>query len=110
MYMVRTGKQLYDTVVEKNWRVLPAQFGLPAPSHVMAELVRAAGFEGILYQSTKGNGKCLAIFPEALDGGSFIELRDPAPSSVKHPRLDSDSASHLSGWHTLPANYRSPFI
>lgn len=110
MYMLRTGKQLHDAVVEKNWRVLPAQFGLPAQSHVMAELVRAAGFEGILYQSTKGNGKCLAIFPEALDGGSFIELRDPAPSSVQYPRLNSDSAPRLSGWHTLPANYRSPFF
>jgi hypothetical protein len=43
-------------VLARNWRVLPAQFGMPAQSHVLAELIRVAGFEAIQYHSTKGPG------------------------------------------------------
>lgn len=106
MFMVKSGKQIHDMVVEQNWRVLPAQFGLPSQSHVMAELIRAAGFEGILYQSTKGTGQCLAIFPETMDGGSFVELSDKPPLGVQYARLDGDTAEQLAGWDTLPTNYR----
>ena len=52
--MAKTGKQILNWVVNHNWRVLPLQFGLPSQSHILADLVRAAGFEGLLYQSSKG--------------------------------------------------------
>lgn len=103
--MVNTGQMLYDTVFA-NWRTLPVQFGLPAPSHVVAELVRAAGYEAILYRSTKGGGRCLAVFPDLIDSGSFIELASPAPAEVRHTRLDAGSADALSGWEELPARKR----
>lgn len=61
--MIRTGQQLYDNVLTRNWRTLPVQFGLPAAGHVLAELIRAAGFGGILYRSTKGPARCVAVFP-----------------------------------------------
>jgi hypothetical protein len=60
-------------------------------------LIRAAGFEAILYRSTKGSKRCLAVFPDALTSGSFVELADPAPSAVRHTRLDVESADELSG-------------
>jgi RES domain len=69
--MVKTGKQTHDAALKHNWRIAPIQYGLPAPSHILAELIRAAGFEAILYQSTKGPGKCLAVFPDILDGQSY---------------------------------------
>lgn len=94
--MITTGRQLYDAVLTHNWRVLPVQFGLPAAGHTIAELVRAAGFEAILYRSTKGSKRCLAVFPDALTSGSFVELADPAPAAVRHTRLDDQSADDLS--------------
>lgn len=106
LFMVKNGKQIHDMVVDQNWRVLPAQFGLPSQSHVMAELIRAAGFEGILYQSTKGTGQCLAIFPETMDGGSFVELRDNPLPGTQCTRLDGDTSELLAGWDSLPTNYR----
>ena len=109
IYMAQTAKQLHDMVLGHNWRVLPIQFGLPAQSHVLAELVRAAGFEAILYQSTKGPGKCLAAFPDLLDGGSFVELIDASPPAVKHRRLDSSTAGELEGWESLPPRMRALF-
>jgi RES domain-containing protein len=100
--MIRTGQQLYDNVLTRNWRTLPVQFGLPAAGHVLAELIRAAGFGGILYRSTKGPARCVAVFPGALSSDSFVELAGDAPVSVKHVRLDIDSGEELSGWDTLP--------
>ena len=103
--MIQSGQGLYIAVLKHNWRVQPAQFGLPARSHILAELVRAAGFEAILYKSTMGPGKCLAVFPDKLSGSAHIELEDKAPPEVKHTRLDENTAGDLAGWHILPSNF-----
>ena len=103
--MVRTGVALYDAVLRHNWRIQPVQFGLPSRSHVLAELVRAAGFDAILYKSTMGTGKCLALFPDKLSGESYLELADAAPPEVKFTRLDTSSAQVLAGWHILPPGF-----
>ena len=78
--MVKTGQQLFNAAVKQNWRVLPTQFGLPAPSQILAQLIRNAGYEAILYPSSKGSGKCLAVFPTNLGDSSFVQLVDLAPT------------------------------
>ena len=103
--MIQNGQSLYNAVLLYNWRVQPAQFGLPARSHVLAELVRAAGFEAILYKSTMGPGRCLAVFPDQLSGQAYVELVDKAPPEVRHTRLDDNSAGDLAGWHILPPSF-----
>jgi hypothetical protein len=99
--MLRTGRQLFETVVNQNWRVLPVQFGMPAPSQILAELIHAAGFEGILYSSTKGLGQCIAVFPDLLKADSYVELLDAPPAGVAHPRLDPTTAPSLNGWNEI---------
>ena len=106
--MVQTGTQLHDEALKHNWRLQPIQFVLPAPSHTLADLIRAAGFEAILYRSTKGSDKCLAVFPDLLASGSFIELSDQPPTAQTHLRLDDNSANELAGSDTLPPQLRSP--
>ena len=95
-----TGLGLSALIVQ-NWRTQPVQFEVPAKSQVMAELIRAAGFEGILYRSTKGPNDCLAVFPDKLRDGSFIELEHAPPPGVRHTRLDAESADALTGWDTV---------
>ncbi len=107
LWMITTGQQLRDAVLAQNWRMLPVQFGLPAPSHTLAELIRASSFEAILYQSTKGLGRCLAVFPDRLASGSFVELADAAPAAAERPRLDVDTADELAGWDSLPSQWRT---
>lgn len=46
--MAQTGTQLHDAALKHNWRLQLIQFGLPAPSHILADLIRAAGFAAIL--------------------------------------------------------------
>lgn len=101
--MVTSGQDLYRTVLEFNWRQNPIQFGLPAQSQVLAEFIRAAGFEGICYQSSKGPGQCLAVFPDRLQDASFVQLADAAPAEVRYPRLDLDSSVALAGFDELPS-------
>ena len=104
--MIQSGMQLFEAVAKQNWRVLPIQFGLPAPSQTSADLIREAGFEAILYQSSKGPGKCLALFPDKLSDRSFIELIDPPPSTSTHTRLDVNTAPSLEGWESIPRKSR----
>jgi hypothetical protein len=98
--MLTTGKQLFDVTAVHNWRILPVQFGLPAQSHILAELIRAADYEAISYQSSKGHGMCLAVFVDRLAQGSFIELEDAAPAGAIR-RLDEATAEELAGWTQL---------
>ncbi len=105
--MIQNGQQLHTAIVKHNWRVWPMQFGIPAPSQTMAELIKAAGYEGILYPSSKGPGRCLAVFPVNLSDHSHIELIGPAPSAATITRLDSNTSSSLEGWDSIPRNRRN---
>lgn len=105
LFMVKTPEQVLDTALKNNWRTLPIQFGLPSQSHILAELIRAAGFEAILYKSTKGPGDCLAIFPDMIDGSSYVELLGQALPGIKHRRLDANSAKDLEGWEFTPRKF-----
>lgn len=98
--MMTTGKQLFDAAAVHNWRVLPVQFGLPAPSQILSELIRAADFEAVAYQSSKGGGTCLAVFVDRLAPGSYIELSGPPPAGAT-ARLDESTAEELAGWAQL---------
>lgn len=104
--MIRSGQALYQAVFQHNWRLLPIQFGLPSTSHMLAELVRAAGFEAILYCSSKGSGRCLAVFPDKLHSASFVELADAAPDEVQLRRLDANTADVLAAWDALRPQQR----
>ncbi len=105
-FMIRSPFQLRRAVLASNWRLQPVQFGMPAPSQILAELIRAAGFEGVLYESTKGPCRCLALFPDVLLDGSFVELADPAPAAIQHTRLDCTTADALCGWDDIAKQMR----
>jgi hypothetical protein len=105
-FMITTGQQLFSAAVKQNWRVFPAQFGLPAPSQILAELIREAGYEAILYPSSKSSGKCLAVFPANLGDSSFVQLADQAPTEKTTKRLDQSTATMLEGWDAIPRQFR----
>jgi hypothetical protein len=98
--MLTTGKQLHDAAALHNWRVLPIQFGLPSPSQILSELIRAADFEAVAYQSSKSGGTCLAIFVDRLAPGSFIEMSGGSPVGAI-ARLDETTAEELAGWSQI---------
>ncbi len=95
-WLVTSPSQLKTTMLEENWRQWPVQYDIPSNSQIFGRLLVAAGFEGILYPSTKGTKKCLAIFLENFNGSeSFLELMDASPKGVKHNKLDKSTWSNL---------------
>lgn len=107
--MITTVAKLRTAVFESNWRVLPMQFGLPSQSQIVGDLIRRAGFEGVLYPSSKGNGRCVAIFPDQLHANSRVSLSASAPNPEVISELTSDTADLLSGWNSLPATIRDRY-
>lgn len=102
--MIRTAARLIQEVLVVNWRILPAQFGNPAVSQILAGLILDAGYEAIRYPSTKSDGECVAVFPHRLaSDASFVMLADDAPASVRHTRLDLSTSDDLCGWDVLPS-------
>ena len=97
VYMIKTPLQLSKALQDQNWRAAPVQFGIPSISQQFSELAREAGYEGILYRSTKNpNGRCLALFSDSIGSDrTFVELADAAPPSVKYKRLDLSTADYL---------------
>jgi len=108
LFMVRNSEQVRSMVLKNNWRTLPIQFGLPSHSHILAELIKAAGYEAILYKSTKGPGNCLAVFPSQMDQRSYVEVAGKVLPSVKHKKLDLHSAKELEGWQYTPRRFHPP--
>lgn len=92
---------LSQAIMDKDWRFFPAQFGTPAASQIFGDLVRAAGFEGVRFRSTKDSGECIAVFPDRLAPRSRVALADAPPPGVRHRCLDADSAAVLCGWEVL---------
>jgi hypothetical protein len=92
-WVISCPKLLLETLLTEKWRYYPTQYEVPSNPQIFARLVRQAGFEGILYPSSKNpKKKCLAVFPENLQSSdSFIELKDKPPNSVKHKRLDCET-------------------
>ena len=94
--LVSTSKELRDSFLCSNWHNYPAQFEIPSNSQVFGRLLNSFSFDGIIYPSTKGKGKCIAVFTHNLIGSdSHIELVDEAPPNVIHTRLDAENCSEL---------------
>ncbi|MCG8477244.1 MAG: hypothetical protein MI784_17395, partial [Cytophagales bacterium] len=57
-----------------------------------------AGFDGIIYASTKGPKACVALFPTNFPGSeSHVELADDAPRGTTHTRLDQETWREIAG-------------
>lgn len=85
--MIRTSKALFESIFESNWTLLPNIYEIPSNSQITAEIIKLAGFEGIIYNSTKSNGRCMAIFRENLLEGSYVEISGEFPKEVTEHRI-----------------------
>ena len=95
--LIRNPALLKNDLTSSAWRNYPVQYEIPANSQVFGRLLRDAGYEAVIYPSSKGGSNCIAVFTENLEGSdSFIELADEAPAGTKHTRLDSRNWKELS--------------
>jgi hypothetical protein len=95
MMSVHNVKQLLNTLLHEEWRVMPMQFDIPSNPQILGQLVYAAGIEGILYPSVKTEKECLVIYPENFcKSDAYVELDGGAPEGVINRRIDT--ASYIS--------------
>ena len=81
-------RQLYRSLLAKEWRSMGLALGVPSNSQILGELLATGGFQGVLYPSARKSGACLAIFIENLRGEAFVELSCDVPAECHRRRLD----------------------
>lgn len=74
---------LMKSIMDPNWRAIPQIYGVPSNSQILARYLREVGFEGVVYKSVRGSGKCLAVFPENFEKStSKIEIQGKTPEGT----------------------------
>lgn len=74
---------LMATLYEPAWRGWVRQHGIPANCQTFGKLAWEAQFDAILYRSTRGQGTCLAVFPQNLQNSETkIWLAGTPPPNV----------------------------
>ncbi len=89
--VIKTSKQLQDSLLNPSWRHTAALCEIPANSQIFGQIASAAGIDGILYPSKLTERSCLAIFPCNFVGGtSWLKLDDEPPVNLIGPeRIDA---------------------
>ena len=67
----------------ENWREYPALFNTAANPQLLGHLIRQAGYEAVMYASTRSGKRSLAVFPSQLKNSTSIVRVNDAPSNVK---------------------------
>jgi hypothetical protein len=89
-------KNLLKTIQAVNWREFGIQLGIPGNSQVFGRLAFEAGYDGIIYQSTHGAGRCACIFVENFQHSeTSISIADPVPFAETIAILDSTTWPRL---------------
>lgn len=94
--VVTNCNDLQKVLLIDGWREHPVQFNLPSNPQIFGKMLLDAGFEGILYPSTKGKGKCLALFLNNFEeSSSYISLMDDPPNQDVITTLNSSTYKKL---------------
>lgn len=96
--LINSPKMLRDSLIDENWRARPMQFDIPSNSQIFGELVKEAGYCGLLFPSSKKKKKkCLAIFPENFKGtNSYIRIQGDTPEEVEKEVNSKNYQDYLS--------------
>lgn len=88
--------ELQKTMLEGGWREYPVQCNVPSSSQIFGKMLLDAGFEGVLYPSARGRGKCLALFLDNFEGSNaHISLKGDPPHQDTITILDSSTYKEL---------------
>jgi RES domain-containing protein len=88
--LIRDSGLLCDALHHSRWKQTPALVGLPSTPQMFGQLCFFSGIEAVVYSSSKGDKRCIAIFPENIKHGrSFIQLDGAIPNGVEHLRMDT---------------------
>lgn len=88
--LIQNTGMLCEALHHARWQQTPALLGLPSTPQVFGQLCFFSCVEGVVYRSSKGDKRCVAIFPENIKHGcSFVHLDGARPTGVENTRLDA---------------------
>jgi hypothetical protein len=97
MRIIGTSKELLATFMAENWREFPAVWNTPANPQLFGHLLTQAGFEGVLFSSTRTGEKNLALFTRQFkNSASSIRACNP-PKYATCCELSADTYPDLEG-------------
>lgn len=87
---------LKKAIHEIDWKASPTQVNLPSNSQVFGKLIYEAGIEGIIYNSAKANGSCMALFPNNFRRSeSVVKVTGELPATVQVTELNKHTWDKL---------------
>jgi hypothetical protein len=90
--VVRTSRQMIQSIMISSWEAWPVHFDVPANSQVFAAMVVEAGFEAILYPSIQSGKRCLAIFTRKLTHSTTrVALHADRPANIEFAEITSEN-------------------
>ena len=96
MKVIQTPDVLIETLLSLRWRELGMQLGIPSNSQVFGRIAFEAGYDGIVFKSARGGGRCLCIFLENLTHSeTVLQLPDPVPSPDTVTELNAGTWTKL---------------
>ncbi len=95
LQLVATVRQLFESVMTESWREFPTLVSTPANSQLLGHLLSLAGFEGVLYSSTRTGKKNLALFTRQFENSASIVRAIAPPSSATRCELSSSTYKEL---------------
>jgi len=85
--LVATTEQLFVSVMTESWREFPTLVSTPSNSQLLGHLLSFAGFEGVLYSSTRTGKKNLALFTRQFHNSSSIVCAIAPPEAATQCEL-----------------------
>jgi hypothetical protein len=93
--LVATTGQLFESVMTESWREFPTLVNTPANSQLLGHLLSLAGFEGVLYSSTRTGKRNLALFTRQFENSASIVRAVAPPASATRCELSSSTYRDL---------------
>lgn len=77
-----THKEILDVFIDymrKEWAIYLDIWKVKPVTHIVSDVLRNHGYEGLKFESRLDGKYNLAVFPKNIGNGSFINIKDPQP-------------------------------
>ena len=83
MKIITDSAHLHTTFMAEEWRQNPVMWNTPANPQLIGHLLTQAGFEGVLYSSTRTSKLSLALFTRQFrNSSSVVRVKNPPPTAT----------------------------
>ena len=93
--LVSSTKELFDSIMTESWREMPTLVSTPSNSQLLGHLLSLAGFEGVLYSSTRSGKNNLALFTRQFANSSSLVRAVSPPATATQVELSSSTYRDL---------------